>query len=163
MNAALARDPDAIRVNLTLPTTTIRLGPLAFDGLQALLGASLAEVLSPLLIGQVTQRSVEGGGVVDVYPLAIPEGEGASIPIKWMGEIGFRNYRGFLVLIVPPAVAEVVRVQLAGEIAKKEAVGPRFVQGIGGGIVAEFAVRLRPGMRKAVPVGAWGEIGVEAV
>ena len=162
MNLALRNDPQALRVNLTVPTTTVRLGPLAFDGLKALLGADLGEILSPMLIGTKQQRTLPGGGVVDVYPLAIPDGEGLSIPIRLLGEFGFRNMAGFLVLILPPAVAEVVREQLAPEIAAKMAAGPRFVPGAGGGIVAEFAVRLVPGMRKAIPLGGVGEIGVEA-
>lgn len=61
--------------------------------------------------------------MLDVYPLAIPEGEGLSIPVKLVGDLGFRNYRGLLVLIVPAAVAEVVRQELAEEIGAKEAVG----------------------------------------
>lgn len=65
-------------------------------------------------------------------------------------------------LIVPAAVAEVVRQELAQEIATNEAAGPRFVEAPGGGSVVEFAVRLRPGMRKAVPLGKWVEIEVEA-
>lgn len=50
-------------------------------------------------------------------------------------------------LIVPAAVAEVVRQERAEEIAANEAAGPRFVEALGGGgFVAEFAVRLRPGI-----------------
>ena len=163
MNPALAQAPDALRVNLTVPTTQVRLGPLSFDGLQAFLGVPLADLLSPLMHAPRHQRSGEAGAVLDVYPLAIPDGEGLSIPVKLVGDLGFRNYRGLLVLIVPAAVAEVVRQELAEEIVSKEAAGPRFVEALGGdGFVAEFAVRLRPGMRKAVPLGKWGEIGVEA-
>jgi hypothetical protein len=163
VNAALADLPDALRVNLTVPTTQVRLGPLSFDGLQAFLGLPLADVLSPLMRAPRHQRPGEAGAMLDVYPLAIPDGEGLSIPVKLVGDLGFRNYRGLLVLIVPAAVAEVVRQELAQEIAANEAAGPRFVEAPGGGgFVAEFAVRLRPGMRKAVPLGKWGEIGVEA-
>lgn len=162
MNAALRNDPRALRVNLTVPTTTVRLGPLAFDGLKALLGVDLDGVLSPLMIAHRHQRPIPSGGMVDVFPLAIPEGEGMSIPIKLFGEVGFRNVQGFLVLVLPPAVAEVVQAQLAPEIAAKMAAGPRFIQGSAGGIVAEFAVRLVPGMRKAIPLGTAGEIGLEA-
>lgn len=41
MNAALRADPAAMRVNLTVPTTAVRVGPFAFDGLKALLGVDL--------------------------------------------------------------------------------------------------------------------------
>lgn len=162
MNPALRGDPTAIRVNLSVPTTSVRLGPFVIDGLQALVGIPLSEILSPLMRERSFQRTVETGAVVDVFPLAIPDGEGLSIPVKLVGEVGFRNLRGLLVVIVPPAVAEIVRERLADEIAGRHAAGPRFVTGAGGGIVAEFAVRLRPGMRKAIPVGTLGEFGVEA-
>ena len=161
MNAALARDPDAMRVNLTVPTTAVRLGPFAFDGLKALVGMDLGDVLASLMIAPKFQRPVLGG-VVDVYPLAIPDGEGLSVPIRLLGEIGFYNLRSLLVLVVPVAAMDVVKAQLAAEIAAGEAAGPRLRPGTGGGTVAEFAVRLKPGMRKAVPLGTWGEIGVEA-
>lgn len=162
MNVALRDDPLALRVNLTVPTTTVRFGPLAIDGLKTLLGVDLDEVLSPLLIGPRHQRAAPGGGLVDVFPLALPEGEGLSIPIRLFGEVGFRNEHGFLVLILPAGLAEVVRAELAAEIANKMAAGPRIVHGGAGGIVAEFAVRLVPGMRKAIPLGGAGEIGLEA-
>ena len=161
MNAALRADPAAMRINLTVPTTTVRLGPIAFDGLKALLGVDLADVLSSLMIGPKYQRP-GGSGVVDVYPLAIPDGEGMTIPIKMLGEFGFYNLRSLLVLVVPVAAMDVVAAQLAEEIAAGEAAGPRLRAGSAGGTVAEFAVRLKAGMRKAVPLGTWGEIGVEA-
>ena len=161
MNAALANDPAAMRVNLTVPTTAVRLGPFAFDGLKALVGVDLAEVLSSLMIAPKFQRPVLGGGV-DVYPLAIPDGEGLSIPIKLFGEIGFYNLHSALVLVVPVATIDVVTAQLAAEIAAGDAAGPRVRVGSCGGHVAEYAVRLKPGMRKAVPLGSFGEIGVEA-
>jgi hypothetical protein len=161
VNAALAQDPDALRVNLTAPSTAVKLGPFSFDGLKALVGMDLADALAPLMVGPRFQRPGPSG-VVDVYPLAIPDGEGLTIPIKLMGEVGFYNLRQLLVLVVPPAVVDVVGAQLAAEIAAGQALGPRFRTGGSGGSVAEFAVRLRPGMRKAVPLGRLGEIGVEA-
>lgn len=155
-----ARRDGALCFDLTLPSSVIRLGPVSIDAVRAALGVDLADILSSLMRGPKGQR-VSGGGMVDVYPLAIPQGEGVSIPVKRLGEIGFRNVQGLLVLIVPAGVAEVVREQLAGEIAAKQAAGPRFREG-SGGYNAEFAVRLKPGMRKAVPLGALGELGVEA-
>lgn len=70
--------------------------------------------------------------------------------------------RGVLVLQVPPAAVDLVRAQLATEIAAGEAFGPRHADNGAGGTVTEFALRLRPGMRKAIPLGAFGELGVEA-
>ena len=162
MNAALRADPGARRVNLTVPTTVIRVGPLAFDGLSALIGAPLADVLEPMMVGPMFQRPGDNGGVVDVYPLALPHGEGMSIPVRLMGEIGFRNHHGVLILVLPAALAEITRERLSDEIAAGQAAGPRFVEAPGGGIAAEFAVTLRSGMRKSIPFGRWGEIGMEA-
>ena len=161
MNAALLHDPDALRVNLTAPTTTVRLGPFAFDGLKALIGMDFADALAPMMIGPRFQRE-SGAGVVDVYPLAIPDGEGLSIPIRLLGEVGFYNDRSILILRVPPAAVDVVAAQRAAELAAGEARGPRLRETGSGVRVTEFALRLRPGMRKAVPLGKFGEIGVEA-
>ncbi len=161
MNTALAQDRTALRVNLTVQTMAARLGPFAFDGLKALIGMDLADVLASLIIGPRTQRPVLGG-VVDVYPLAIPDGEGLSVPIKLLGEIGFYNLKSLLVLVAPVAAMDMVKAQLAVEIAAGEAAGLRLRPGVNGGTVAEFAVRLKPGMRKAVPLRTWGELGVEA-
>ena len=155
-----AKRDGALCFDLTLPSTVIRLGPVSIDAVRAALGVDLADILSSLMRGPKSQRT-SGAGVVDVYPVAIPQGEGISIPVKRLGEIGLRNVQSLLVLIVPAAVAEVVREQLAAEIAAKQAAGPRFREGAGG-YNAEFAVRLKPGMRKAVPLGALGELGVEA-
>jgi hypothetical protein len=161
VNAALRADPAAMRINLTVPTTAVRVGPFAFDGPKALLGVDLGDLLSSLMIGPKYQRPVLGG-IVDVYPLAIPDGEGLTIPIRLFGEIGFYNLRSVLVLVVPVAAIDVVTAQLAAEIAVQDAAGPRLRPGSSGGTVAEYAVRLKAGMRKAVPLGSLGELGVEA-
>ncbi len=161
MNTALAKDPDALRVNLTAPTTQVRLGPFLFDGLKALIGMDLADALAPMMIGPRVQRTGPNG-VVDVYPLAIPDGEGLSIPVKFVGEVGFYNLRSLLVLVIPPALVEVVGAQLAAELASGDARGPRANTTPAGASVMEFALRLRPGMRKVVPLGKFGEIGLEA-
>ena len=162
MNPALAQQPGVLRCNLSLPSTRIRLGPISIDGVEALLGVSLADILGPLMPAPRFTRTTETGGEVDVYPLAIPDGEGASVPVKHVGEIGMRNYRGYLVLILPAGLAEVMREQLADEIRNKRAAGPRPARGTDGSLVVEFAIALRPGMRKVVPLGTWGELGVEA-
>ena len=163
MNPGLAQQPGVLRCNLSLPSTRLRLGPIAIDGVEALLGVSLADILDPLMPAPRFTRTNEAGGEVDVYPLAIPDGEGASVPVKRVGEIGLRNYRGYLVLILPAALSEVMRDQLAEEIRNKRAAGPRAARGTDGSLVVEFAIALRPGMRKVVPLGTFGELGVEAV
>ena len=80
--SALAQQPGVLRCNLSLPSTRIRLGPIAIDGMEALLGVSLVQVLDPLMPEPRFTRTNEAGGEVDVYPLAIPDGEGASVPVK---------------------------------------------------------------------------------
>ena len=162
MNPALARQPGVLRFNLSLPSTRIRLGPIAIDGVEALLGVSLASILDPLMPAPRFTRITETGGEVEVYPLAIPDGEGVSVPIKHAGEVGLKNYRGYLVLILPAGLAEVMREQLAEEIRNRRAAGPRAARGSDGSLVVEFAIALRPGMRKSIPLGSFGELGVEA-
>jgi hypothetical protein len=83
-----------------------------------------------------------------------------SNAVKPFADAGFRTHHGLLLLIVPAVVAEMVRQAVAKEIDRTEAAGPRFVEALGwDGYVAEFAERLRPGMRKAVPLGKWGSLG----
>ena len=162
MNPALAQQPGVLRCNLSLPSTRIRLGPIAIDGMEALLGVSLVQVLDPLMPAPRFSRINESGGEVDVYPLAIPDGEGLSVPIKHIGEIGVRHFKSYLILILPPGLAEVMREQLAEEIRNKRAAGPRAARDPDGGLVVEFAIALRPGMKKVVPLGSFGELGIEA-
>lgn len=162
MNPALAQKPGTLRFNLTLPSTRIRLGPIVLDGLEALLGVSLTRALDPLMSGPRFSRHNAAGAELDVYPLAIPDGEGLSLPLKHIGEIGIRNHRSYLILILPPGFAELMREQLAEDIAAKRAAGPRPARGANGGLVVEFALALRPGMRKVIPLGQYGELGVEA-
>ena len=57
---------------------------------------------------------------------------------------------------------DVVTPQLAAEIATGDAPGRRMRVGSSGGHVAEYAVRLKPGMRKALSLGSFGELGMEA-
>ena len=162
MNPDLAQQPGVLRFNLSLPSTRIRLGPIAIDGVEALLGFSLVQVLDPLMLAPRYTRQNAAGGEVEVYPLAIPDGEGLSVPIKRLGEIGLRNYKSYLILVLPAGLAEVMREQLAEDIAAKRAAGPRPAKGTNGGLVVEFAIALRPGMRKVIPLGQYGELGVEA-
>ena len=156
MTPALRPEAGAMRVNLTVPTTALQFGPFAFDGLEAPRGVDLSEILAPML---VAPRHTRDG--IDVPGTASPDGDGLTIPVKLPCEVGFFNLRAMLVRVFP-SVAEVVRAQLAPELATGRAAGPPFTQGGGGGIAAEFAVKLRPGMRKAAPLGGLGETGVEA-
>lgn len=61
-------------------------------------------------------------------------------------------------MLVALDAMDVVKAQLAAEIAAGEAAEPRLRPG-GSGTVAEFAVQLKPGTRKAVPLGGGGREG----
>jgi hypothetical protein len=52
-------------------------------------------------------------------------------------------------------------VAVDSDFATGEAAGPRTNDSGQGGSVTELALRIRPGMRKAIPLRTWGEIGVE--
>lgn len=102
--------PDALRIDIVLPDTRVGFGPLKVDVLEQITGVSIAAHLRPLLRAPAFGRVSAGGGPVMVYPVGIPEGEGLSVPIPVVGDVGFRNYRGYLVLIVPGGLtAEVER------------------------------------------------------
>ena len=161
MNSALATSvPDrSVRVDLTLPVTRLAFGAFTLDPVQSLLGAPLADVLSPLLRGPVGRRASPSGVAVDVYPLALPDGEGMSLPLGHLGEVGFRNDRGTLVLSVPLPMAGWAARQLGDAVVG----GPvRREAASGGAAAADFWLRLRPGARKSLPLGTLGELGVEA-
>ena len=162
MNPGLASRPGVLRCNLSLPSSRVGLGPISVDGVELLLGFSLSEILDPLMPAPRFSRINEAGAEVDVYPLAIPDGEGVTIPVKAVGEVGCRNFKGYLILIIPLTLSELMRQQLAEEIQAKRAAGPRPARGTDGAPVCEFAIALRPGMKKVVPLGSFGELGIEA-
>lgn len=74
--------PDgAIRFNLTLPVLRIGFGPFSIDPVEQFIGAKLTDILESLLTGPVFRRPSVAGPAIEVYPLALPEGEGASVPL----------------------------------------------------------------------------------
>lgn len=150
---------DAIRVNVTLPVTRLGFGPFSFDALEQLIGAPVADILEPLMTGPVARRPSAAGPAMEVYPLALPQGEGASIPLGAWGEVGVHNDRGLLVLTVPWGMSGWVRERLGVAIVR----GPEPGVSLDGTArVAEVWVRLVPGMRAQLPLGALVEIGIEA-
>ncbi len=149
----------AIRVNVTLPVTRVGFGPFSFDPVEQMIGAPVADILESLMTGPVTRRPSATGPAVEVYPLALPRGEGASIPLGQWGEVGFRNEDGLLVLTVPMQARRWVQERLAEAIA----FGP--VPGLssdGRARVVDYGLALHPGMAACMPLGALGEIGIEA-
>ncbi|MCK6527718.1 hypothetical protein L6R50_09190 [Myxococcota bacterium] len=152
--------PDrSVRVDLTLPITRMGIGAFSFDPVRALVGAPVADLLAPLLRAPVGRRPSASGVAVEVYPLALPEGEGMSIPLGHLGEVAFRNDAGTLVLSVPVPMAGWAARQLGDAVTA----GPVRREALSGSAaVADFWVRLRPGSRKSLPLGTLGELGVEA-
>ena len=145
----------AIKIDLVAPTPTMSFGPFSVDPIRLLTGSSLADILGPLMRGPVTRR-----GSQDVYQLALPEGEGLSVPIKGFGALGFRNLSGVFIVIVPAVLAGPMGVELADAIKRGDAAGPRF-DPASQGQTAEFAIRMKKGMRFGIGVGGM-EVGIEA-
>jgi hypothetical protein len=146
-----------LRVNLVLPVLRLGVGPFSFDPIAQLVGAPIAELLEPVLAGPVLIRPQGAGPAVEIYPLRLPEGEGASLALGKLGELGFQNVGGQLVLTVPRAVARWVSSRFGASIVE----GPREAVVEGARIVC-FTVALRSGMRASWPMGALGEFGLEA-
>ena len=150
---------DDIRIDVTLPITRIGTGPLSFDPLATLIGAPMGDLLAPLRVAEVTRRPSRVGTAVEVHALALPDGEGLSVPLGQFGELGFANRGGFLVLTVPRVVAKWVEHHLSDAIIE----GPKIVPSLDGkSMVSRITVVLQKGMRAGIPVGLFGEIGVEA-
>ena len=150
---------ESIRVLVSVPITRIGVGVFSFDPVEQLLGAPLADLLEPLRVGPVERRPSSSGTAVEVHPLALPEGEGLAIPLAQFGEVGLKNDRGLLALTVPAAWST----RLAGRLGTALVRGPERGRSLGGAAeVVTCWARLRPGMRAGLPLGAIGEIGVEA-
>jgi len=148
-----------VRVNLCMPVTRLGFGPFSFDPVEEMIGAPIADLLESLMTGPTYRRPSEAGPAVDVYPLALPDGEGATIPLGQFGEVGVANEGGLLVLTVPWGMAGWLRRKLGDAVVR----GPEAGLSLDGAArVGKAWVRLRPGMRAGIPLGALGEVGVEA-
>ena len=150
----------AIRFDLVLPATKIGFGIFAVDPLEQVIGAPVADILESLMVGPVTQRPSQAGPAVDIYSLALPDGEGLTLPLGRWGELGFFNREKLLVLTVPLPAASWVQRKLGSAIVR----GPdHLLSQDGTARVARFGLRLQPGMSVAFPLGVLGEIGLEAL
>ena len=150
-------EPDrAIRFLLTVPVTRIGFGPFAFDAFEQLVGCPLADLLEPLRVGPIERRPSASGTAVEVHPLALPEGEGLAIPLGQFGEVGLRNDGGLLELTVPAAWGERLARRLGAALVR----GPIWVDGTAA--LAICSVGVKAGMRAALPLGALGELGIDA-
>ena len=152
--------PNAIRFNLVLPAAKMGFGPFSFDPMEQAIGAPIADILESLMTGPVAQRPSHAGPAVDVYSLALPDGEGLTLPLGRWGELGFRNEASRLVLTVPLPAATWVQRTLASSIER----GPdHLLSQDGTARVARFWLQLEPGMNAAFPLGMLGELGIETV
>ena len=150
----------AIRVNLTLPVTRLGFGAFfSFDPIEQMIGMPLSELLESLMTGPTFRRPSASGPAVEVYPLSLPPGEGATIPLGAWGEVGVANDRGLLALTVPWGMAGWLRQRLGDAIVRGPDAG---VSLDGTARVANVWVRLQPGMRAGIPLGALGECVIEA-
>lgn len=98
------------------------------------------------------------GPAVRLYPCALPDGEGVSVSVNQYGQIGFHNDRGLLVLTVPLAAVDWVLARFSAHVHH----GPARRVCHEGATVADFWIRLTPGARAALPLGALGELAIEA-
>ena len=148
-----------IRFNLVLPSAKLGFGPIRFDPLAEVIGAPVADILESLMTGPVTQRPSQAGPAVDIYPLALPDGEGLTLPLGRWGELGFRNERSMLVLTVPLPATPWVQRKLASAIVR----GPdHLLSQDRTASVARFWLRLQPGMSASFPLGVLGEVGLDS-
>lgn len=149
----------AIRFRLVLPVTRLGIGVFSFDPIEQLVGAPVAELLESLMIGPVERRPSAAGPAVDVYPLALPEGEGMTIPLGSLGELGFANRDGLLELTVPLRA----EAWLTGKLGAALVRGPEQRLSLDGAArVSRVWIRVAPEVRASVPLGTLGEAGVEA-
>lgn len=157
--ATAPADDGAIRVNLTLPVTRLGFGIFSFDPIEQMIGMPLTELLESLMTGPTFKRPSQAGPAVEVYPLALPRGEGVTIPLGQWGEVGVANAQGLLALTVPWGMAGWMQQKLGGAIVR----GPEAGISLDGTArVANVWVRLQPGMAASFPLGALGEVGIEA-
>lgn len=132
-----------LRLRLVIPV--FRVGPITIDPIKAVLGESVAEIFGPLI---TANRDTPSGQQLDVR---LPNQVGATVPLGVVGEAGFRNEGGRLVLSMPRF--------LAGQAER--ALSP-FVVGRQLGPVGqeELTVELPPGRPLELPLGALATITI---
>jgi hypothetical protein len=142
-----------IRVRLTLPDTSITVAGLSVDLFAHMTGMSIDTLLSSLLYAPVERELLPVRCVT--YPVEIPEGEGAALPVGSYGELGFLNNQGRLLLTVPRLVWPGVRDAFGDAVESAREIGsPPSVQA---------RIFLRPGMKRRANIGTFGVIGIESV
>ena len=143
-----------IRIDLSVPVLSFGVGPFQFDPVKTLLGCSFEDIVESLMVAPSFRKALDTGSQVDVYPLALPAGEGASIPLGRFGEAAFHNREGELVLHVPRGLRSVLLPRVKSLLVRP----PKELTNM-----LEVALRLRPGLAFRLPLGSLGELGVECV
>lgn len=132
-----------LRLRLVLPV--FRVGPLTIDPIKAVLGQSVADIFGPLV---TATRDTADGQQLDVR---LPHLVGANVPLGVMGEAGFRNERGQLILSLPRFIAGQTERALSPYVVGRQ-LGPVGQE--------ELTVELPPGRPVELPLGAVATISI---
>ena len=147
--------PPPIRLRLLVPNTSLSLGNIRLDPLEALLGVPLEKVLAPVL--EAGPQPVAPGTLG--YTLRLRPGDSVLVPLGPLGELGLAHSVGLLGLSVPALLAVPVREHLGAWVVQDH--GMRFNDV--GALVARFHLRPGPGMRAAIGLPAVGTLALEGV
>ena len=144
----------SIRVRITLPDTSVSVGGLfSFDVFQHVTGVSVDDLLSSLLFAPVEREVMPVRCVT--YPIELPEGQGAEVPVGTWGTLGFFNRQGRLVLTVPRMIWPGVQSAFGPAVESAREVGsPPSVQA---------TINVTPGMKRRVQISTFGVLGIETV
>lgn len=147
-----------IRIDLSVPVLAFGVGPFKFDPVATFLGCSFEDIVESLLVAPSFRRRTGTGAELDVFPLALPDGEGAGLPLGRLGEASFQNRGGELVLHTPRGLRSMLLPRVQHLLVR-----PARVVRSDSGESLEVALRLRPGLAFRLPLGSLGELGIECL
>lgn len=133
-------------VDFTLPAPV-----LGIDVVRAVLGIDVDRILSPAMRGQRYDHLGQR-----FWPLVLPaEDEGLMLPIAAWGAFGFKNHKGRLGVLIPPAL------QTAWESSVSFDVRGKPVDGhVGNAPAKAYLLRLAPGSMVELPLKFVGNVGL---
>jgi hypothetical protein len=118
----------------------------------------LEQLLAPFLQSPKRLESRPDGGVQECYTLRLQSGQGTSLELPALGELGLYADSGMLRLLVPWVLAPVV----VRAVATLEPLGPYQVPSSRTGApLADFWFHVHAGQRLALPILAFGEVLIE--
>ena len=132
-----------LRLRLVLPV--FRMGPVTIDPIKAVLGQSVCDIFGPLI---TAVRDTADGQQLDVR---LPNQVGANVPLGVIGEAGFRNESGRLILSMPRFIAGQTERALSPYVVARQ-LGPNGLE--------ELAVELPPGRPIELPLGSLATITI---